>query len=423
MTHFETIGDKKVRIVGANVDNFAFAQQLAKEREALGEDDAFAVMNLGCLVNRFFEWKEKLPRIQPFYAVKCNNDPLLLKVLADLGTGFDCASKAEFDTILENKLTEPSHIIYANPCKTRSFIKHAALRNVKLMTFDNEEELVKIVGLHEEPEMVLRIMASDTTAQCELSAKYGCEPVEESARLLKRAAELSIKICGISFHVGSGCHDPTAFKVAIKHARRLFDIGIQEGHNMYLLDIGGGFPGNDNALFEKIVGVIKPCIDEFFPPTPNLKIIAEPGRFFAEAPISLISNITSAVQVPASRISGENVEEEGEHGYMYYMNDGVYGSFNCILFDHYQPKGRLLFEKEHSDQKTFLTTIWGPTCDALDQVEKSTQLPRLEIGDWLYYENMGAYTAVAASNFNGFDTPKTVHFIDDVNWNALYNKV
>lgn len=177
---------------------------------------------------------------------------MLLKVLADLGAGFDCASKGEIDIILGNKLVEPSHIIYANPCKTRSFIKYAATHNVKLMTFDNEEELMKIVELHENPEMVLRIMANDTTAQCQLSAKFGCEPVKEAVRLLEKAAESSIRIVGISFHVGSGCHDPSSFEIAISHARRLFDTGLKLGHNMHLLDIGGGFPGNDTELFDKV---------------------------------------------------------------------------------------------------------------------------------------------------------------------------
>jgi len=415
---YETMGEKKLRIVPASTTTLEFARQVAKEKQATSDEDAFAVMNLSALVDRFFEWKEKLPRIQPFYAVKCNNDPMLLKLLADLGAGFDCASKAEIDTILGNKLVEPSHIIYANPCKTRSFIKHAAIHHVKLMVFDNEEELLKIIGLHEDPEMVLRIMASDQTAQCQLSAKYGCEPVDEAARLLQRAKELNIRIVGISFHVGSGCHDPTSFELAITHARRLFDIGLRIGHEMQLLDIGGGFPGNDEVLFNKIVGVISPCLDRHFPETTGLKIIAEPGRFFASKPMSIVVNIISVVQVPASRICEKT---EDEHGYMYYMNDGVYGSFNCILFDHYQPRGIPLLDDENGDEKTFLTTVWGPTCDALDQVEKCTMLRHLEIGDWVYYSDMGAYTSVASSNFNGFDTPKTIHFMDEITWNAIYN--
>jgi ornithine decarboxylase len=202
--------------------------------------------------------------------------------------------------------------------------------------------------------MVIRIMANDTTAQCQLSAKYGCEPIEEAVRLLRRAVELSVNIVGISFHVGSGCHDPSSFELAIKHARRLFDIGLGMGHPMHILDIGGGFPGNDTPLFDKvvfglflirltlfqIVGVITPCLNEYFPPISGLKIIAEPGRFFASKPMSIIANIISVVKVPSSRISEELA---CGNAYMYYLNDGVYGSFNCILFDHYQPRGHPLF--------------------------------------------------------------------------------
>lgn len=92
----------------------------------------------------------------------------------------------------------------------------------------------------------------------------------------------------------------------------------------------------------QIVSVITPCLDEYFPPTPGLKIIAEPGRFFASAPMSIVANVISAVQVPASRID-EKAANNSDYGFMYYLNDGVYGSFNCLLFDHYQPTGSPLF--------------------------------------------------------------------------------
>lgn len=85
-------------------------------------------------------------------------------------------------------------------------------------------------------------------------------------------------------------------------------------------------------------------MDKYFPSnTPNLKIIAEPGRFFASKPMSIVANIISVVQVPALRINDQCEGKKDEQGYMYYLNDGVYGSFNCILFDHYNPKGHPLF--------------------------------------------------------------------------------
>ena len=57
------------------------------------DEDSFYVVDLGRVIHLYDAWKDKLPLVQPFYAVKCNEDPALIKTLAALGTGFDCASK------------------------------------------------------------------------------------------------------------------------------------------------------------------------------------------------------------------------------------------------------------------------------------------------------------------------------------------
>uniref|UniRef100_A0A183BIN2 Orn_DAP_Arg_deC domain-containing protein n=1 Tax=Globodera pallida TaxID=36090 RepID=A0A183BIN2_GLOPA len=110
-----------------------------------------------------------------------------------------------------------------------------------------------------------------------------------------------------------------------------------------------------------------------------------------------------------------------------YINDGVYGSFNCILFDHFQPRGHPLFETSHAVEYSagaetkllFPTIIWGQTCDGLDQVEAQTEMRKMNVGEWLYYENMGAYTSVAASNFNGFSVPNSFYAISESAWKAI----
>ncbi len=53
------------------------------------------VVDLGAALRLFQAWAAALPRVAPFYAVKCNNDPGLLALLAALGAGFDCASDCE----------------------------------------------------------------------------------------------------------------------------------------------------------------------------------------------------------------------------------------------------------------------------------------------------------------------------------------
>ena len=61
------------------------------------------------------------------------------------------------------------------------------------------------------------------------------------------------------------------------------------------------------------------------------------------------------------------------------------------------------------NQQLFATTVFGPTCDSIDVVARSVLLPKLEIGDWLYFQNMGAYTMAAASSFNGFAPSEKVY--------------
>jgi len=95
--------------------------------------------------------------------------------------------------------------------------------------------------------------------------------------------------------------------------------------------------------------------------------------------------------------------------FLYYVNDGVYQSFNCIFFDHISPTP-LVFDV--GDRKTlYKCTIFGPTCDSMDCIAKDIWLPELEVGEWLYFKNMGAYTVAAASPFNGFSSCPTTYYI------------
>lgn len=95
----------------------------------------------------------------------------------------------------------PNKIIYANPCKTKSYIKHAETVGVDLMTFDNEQELYKVAQLYPAAHMVLRIKVDDSHAVCQFSAKFGADLIKAS-HLLELAKHLNINIVGVSFHVG-----------------------------------------------------------------------------------------------------------------------------------------------------------------------------------------------------------------------------
>lgn len=132
--------------------------------------------------------------------MKCNSDPNLLRLLAELGTGFDCASIEELRSVLALGV-DPARIIFANPCKTASSLVFAQTAGVSWTTFDNLDELDTIKRYHPNAQLALRIFASDSDALVDLSKKYGA-PIDSTWRLLKRAKELGLEVSGVSFHVG-----------------------------------------------------------------------------------------------------------------------------------------------------------------------------------------------------------------------------
>jgi ornithine decarboxylase len=331
-------------------------------------------------------------------------------MISALGGGFDCASKGEFSTVLDNGFQTPSGIIYAHPCKMINNIQAANRRQVFLTTFDNEEELEKLHKYMPKAQAVLRIATDDSAAVCEFSSKFG-SPFANTQALLERARQLDIAIVGVSFHVGSGNSSPDAYFKALRDARDIFDRAEKLGFDMTLLDIGGGFSGSDpkpgsKALgFEQIAAHIRPVIDELFPE--KVRVIAEPGRFFAESPYAIAMSIHSKRKL---------VKRDGTLEHQYYTSDGKYGSYNCMLYDHAEPDVHVLRPDNEAAIRT--TTIFGPTCDGVDWIMKQRPYPALDIGDWIFSVNFGAYTVAAGSKFNGFST-KRIEFISSLDVFAL----
>ncbi|KAF3906327.1 hypothetical protein ABW20_dc0103644 [Dactylellina cionopaga] len=370
-----------------------------------GGEDAFFVGDLGEIYRQHLRWKLNLPRIEPFYAVKCNPDPQVLRLLANLGCGFDCASKKEMETVLSMGVS-PNRIIYAHPCKTASFIRYASKEGVEHMTFDNAEELYKCQRYFPSARLLLRIATDDSKALCRLSVKYGA-PLDSTASLLQLAKDLGLTVVGVSFHVGSGTYDPTAYVGAVEDARRVFDEGAELGFEMKLLDVGGGY-GHNN--FEAIASVLGPAVDQYFPN--NVRVIAEPGRYYVASAFTVAAHVIArrTVQDPVTR----------ENSFMLYLNDGVYGNFSGVMFDHQTPVPRVLtcgdqflYGKTTGDERNVVKySIWGPTCDGLDCISSSSFLPEVvSVGDWLYFSEMGAYSKCSATKFNGFPDDHEVIYV------------
>ncbi|XP_013388971.1 ornithine decarboxylase 1 [Lingula anatina] len=378
-----------------------------------GDMRPFYIANLDDIVNKHKRWEKLMPRVKPFYAVKCNNTEPVVKTIAALGAGFDCASSSEFQQVLKYGV-QTDRIIYAHTCKDPEELKRASELGVDLMTFDNEDEIVKIKRLFPDAKLVLRIVPQVRKAVYDMGKKFGCN-VEDCQGLLLKAKELELNVIGISFHGGSKCQDAFAYQHTILLCRDIFDLAKTIGFNFNLLDIGGGFPGyetGEHSFFSDIANTINDSLEEYFPEDENVKVIAEPGCYYVESAFTLaLRVIARKVEQPGKWLKIEDSENEDDtkKSFMYYLNDGLHGSFFFhILFEDDVPDFYVVENKD--SMPVFKSSLWGPTCNPHDCITQEIELPELDIGDWLYVPNMGAYTTVVVTSFNGMPTPK-IHYI------------
>lgn len=389
---------KKSISVVEDTSFFSMAKSVIEYKDAAGEDESFFLMNVDDLIWKHKNWKQKLPRVKPYYAVKCNDNELVLKLLEMCGTGFDCASKGEIQKI-KFMGVDSSRIIYANPTKQNSHIKFAKFCGVERMTFDSEEELCKIKACYPDAKVVLRIRFDSSSVISLLGEKFGCD-LNDACRLIEICKDLQLNLVGVSFHVGSYSKDFEVYARAIKAVRDLFDFALTVGFDLNLVDIGGGFCGDDPEILDKYAVYINSALEEYFK-DPHYEIIAEPGRYFVSSAFTLFMNVHS---------KKVKLNENGEISQMhYYVNDGIYQTFLGYFMDGIV-KFPKLWDAENPLSPKFSSQIWGNTCDSIDKLVQM-DLPELQIGDYLYFPGVGDYSIPISSNFNGFGPKQIVPFI------------
>ena len=351
------------------------------------------------LRKRYREFRRHLPRIQVYYAVKANSDPMIVRTLFEEGSSFDVASMPEFMIVYDNIRDMPAKerqqwiwdkIIYANPTKPTETLEE--LNQYRpLVTFDNLEEIHKIRKHAPGAGLVLRLKVPNTGAMVELSSKFGAHP-GEAVDLILEADRVGLTVEGISFHVGSQTTNFDNYVQALALSANIFQEARDRGYTkMNLLDIGGGFPAPYDATvrpFKELAKVINTELDRLFPK--EIQILAEPGRFLA-----------AVCGTSVATVIGKAVRDGRTN---YYINDGVYHTYSGVIFDHC--KYPVLAIKSGP---TSLCAVFGPTCDALDVVSMAENLPDLQRGDLVYSVNIGAYSHASATYFNGFPPAKVVH--------------
>jgi len=323
-----------------------------------------------------------LPGVDLHYALKPLPHASVINTLHAEGAYFDLATNGEVDLVRRLKVP-PQRCIHTHPIKRDSDIRTALSYGVNRFVVDNVDELRKFVKYRTRSSLLIRVSFSSPEARCDLSRKFGCDP-DAAVDLFRLAAELRIKIDGLSFHVGSQSAGPAMFVAAIARCSELLASATLHGHAPTILDIGGGFP----------VDYLEPSmpIEEFCAPIgaslgalpATIRVIAEPGRYIcAPAAIAVASVMGRALR---------------DGRWWYYLDDGLYGSYSGQMYDH----ASYPVEALATAGETYPAVLAGPTCDSIDVIKENLELPLLEMGDLVVGHAMGAYTCASASDFNFF---------------------
>ena len=337
------------------------------------------------------KWHNELPNIKPYYAVKSLPLENILKHLSASSINFDCASRGEIESVL--KYSSPQNIVYANPSKSMEDIQYANNKNVDNMVVDSLEEIKKMDYINPNIRKIIRIKSVETNSDIKFNSKFGaCE--EEVFQMIDYLHSTNKSFEGFSFHVGSKCKNEESYFLTIKN--------IMDNYNNYcnkknmpikMIDIGGGFSSHTNLSI--LYKILEPFYQNFS--ENNIKLIAEPGRYFAEPSVDLYCKVISVKK------RGSTVNPI----YHITVNDSVYSTFNGKLFDgqHYTPIP--LWDSTESEWVECI--IFGQTCDSLDVICERIKLPLPKLDDVFKFQNMGAYSLAACyGRFNGFNEPKEI---------------
>ena len=262
---------------------------------------------------------------------------------------------------------------------------------------DSCEEVEKLDAASYTGGALVRIKVDDTGSKMPFGAKFGAD-VDTVSKIAEYAKKKNIGLRGISFHVGSESGNPDAHKMAIELAGEQCKKLLSAGHMATIIDIGGGFVANKDLFGTQAAGIRSAV---FMKRKAGLRFIAEPGRFFA----------TEAQDLFVQVIGKKPTATGSANGWRYTLDESLYGQFTNILFDHQTPRWVRIPQKEGAVGKKGSGILFGRTCDSLDVIARSDDMEELEIGDWLWFPHMGAYTTVTASEFNGF--PKPPVFLDE----------
>ena len=354
------------------------------------------IIDLDIVEAKYNELKDSFPNLQIYYAVKANPMNEIIRLLDRLGAKFDVASSYELRHLL-NLGISPDRISYGNTIKKAKDIHFFYEQGVRIFVTDSENDLKKIAENAPGSSVYFRLLTEGSGADWPLSRKFGAHP-DVIYSLILQAVELGLEPWGVSFHVGSQQRDIGQWDDAIARCKYIFDAALEEGIELKMINLGGGYPANyvdPTFSFQEYSKEIQRFIYEDFGDHPP-QLVMEPGRSLVGDAGIIVTEVV-------------NIATKAKNNLYKWVYLDV-GKFNGLIETIEESiKFPIYFEREGLADEVILA---GPTCDSMDimyEYYKYKMPDTTQPGDKVYIFTTGAYTQTYSSvNFNGFPPLKAV---------------
>jgi len=319
------------------------------------------------------------------FAVKSNFNPSIVKVLVNEGAGLDCASKAELKLAEELGVDE---VMYTAPYNRKDELEYAVDKGAEI----NLDSVFLLDKLDEVPERICFRIDPKVEGNQQLmfaggDAKFGIEE-GKAVEAYRKAQEKGVEEFGIHMTTGSNVRDPKYFE---KITERLLDVAGEISDELDIefefVDIGGGLgvpykPGEEeldvDETAERVVNKFEEGIEKYDIGRPELRI--EPGRYLVAQSGHLISKVTG--------VKNKETEYIG-------LDTGMHQLLRPSLLDSYHEIKKV---NDSEENELAERTVVGLVCSSIDVIAEERKLPKLEEGDLVSIENLGAYGFVMASH-------------------------
>ena len=264
------------------------------------------------------------------------------------------------------------------------------------MVVDSTDEVEKVARYMPGSRVYVRLSVDNSGSVLPLAGKFGVDGAT-ALDLFDMARDLGLQPIGLSFHVGSQCLKVANWVNALKACGDVWRAAAEHGHDLYFLDLGGGYPAGHYhtesiPTIEEIGAAVMQAISDYIPFTPNLMLVLEPGRGMVGESGKLVATVVGKAQ-------------RGDQTWLY-LDAGV---FNGLMetYEGFPPVVDLVSDCA-SHRPSRIYTVDVPSCDSCDVIARNITLPEIQVGERLLFHDAGAYTNEYAAAFNGFPIPEVV---------------